>query len=301
MPLITPQDRPAPIADESAWRAPKKTIHASTGMDLKQTLSGAPADPNRQVETAEETPPTEVKEATLSPQLTALARKESKLRAQEQAFKAREQAAVTKEAEFGKLTELKAKIAAKDYSILDEIGVSYEEWTNYLINKGAEISPESRKVAELEKKLSTFEEQQKANVNKQYEATVNQYRRDVTNLVASNPEFDSIKAQKAEEHVVQHIIDTFNEDGEILTVEQACKEVEETIIEEAEQYLKLSKVKAKFQPIESAQPKTLPPPKNSPRTLTNQATAGTESKPKNQFQHLSPKERIAQAIARSQK
>lgn len=297
MPVVVPQERPTVIADESSWRAPKRTVHATTGMDLKQTLSGAPADESRQLAKVEETQSTEVKEATLSPQLTALARKEAKIRAQEQAFKAREEAAAAKEAEFGKLTEIKAKLAAKDYSILDEIGVSYEEWTNYLINKGDANDP----VKQLEKKLTAFEEQQKAQVSKQYEATVNQYRRDVKNLVSSNPEFDSIKSQAAEEHVVQHIIDTFNEDGDILTVEQACKEVEDAIIEEAMQYANLSKVKAKFQPIEASQPKTLPPPKAVSKTLTNQATAGTESKPRNQFQHLSPKERIAQAIARSQK
>ncbi len=289
MPTITAQDRPVPVANESDFRAPKKTIQATTGTDGFKPPLQSPG----QINTTEEKP----KEVTLSPQLTALARKEAKFRQQEQEFKAAKAQFDAEKLEFGKLPELKTKLAAKDYSILDELGVSYEEWTQYLINKGAESDPAQQKIKSLEDKVNSFEEQQKTNVTKQYEATVKQYERDIKNLVDSNPEFDSIKSRKAEGHVLQHILDTFNEDGEILTVEQAAKEIEDAIVEEALEMASLSKVKAKQTPEVPA--KTLPMPKSGLRTLTNQVTQTIPSAPRNQFQHLSPKERIAQAVAKA--
>lgn len=298
MPIISLQDRPQPAADESAWRAPKKVIHASTGMDLTKSVSGAPQDSNRQSEQVEETLTTP-KEVTLSPQLTALARKEAKIRQQELALKADKDAIATERAEIAKLKDLKTKLAAKDYSVLDEIGVSYEEWTNYLINKGETSKPEVEAIKKLEDEIKGIKTANEQQVNKQYEATVNQYKRDIKNAVESNPEFDSIKSQKAEEHVLKHILDTFNEDGEILTVDQACKEVETAILEEAREYLKLTKIQSEIKP--KVEEKILPPPKQSLRTLTNQATQVNPSTPRNQFQHLSPKERLAQAIARASK
>ncbi len=296
MPVITPQARPVAVADESTYRAPRKTITQSTGMDLNQTLSGAPAEEIRQEKPSEETQP---KEVTLSPQLTALARKEAKFRQQEQAFKAEQAKLEAERAEIATIKDIKAKLAAKDYSILDEMGVSYEEWTNYLINKGESAKPEVQAIKKLEDEIKSIKTANEQQVSKQYEATVNQYKRDIKNTVDSNPEFDSIKARAAEEHVLQHILDTFNEDGEILSVDQACKEVESAILEEAEEFLKLSKIQAKSKQVEPV--KTLPPPRTGLRTLTNQVTQATPSAPRNQFQHLSPKERIAQAIARSQK
>lgn len=297
MPIVTPQDRPSPVTNEENYRAPKKTITASTGMDLNQSLSGAPQE-NRQTTPAEETSAAP-REVTLSPQLTALARKEAKFRQQEQAFKAEQVKLEVDRAEIAKMKELKTKLEAKDYSILEELNVSYEEWTNYLINKGESVKPEVQAIKKLEDEIKSIKTANEQNVNKQYEATVSQYRRDIKNLVESNPEFDSIKSQKAEEHVLQHILDTFNEDGEILTIEQAAKEVEDAILEDAEAYLKLSKIQAKLKPV--IEEKKLPPPRTGLRTLTNQVTQANPSAPRNQFQHLSMKERIAQAVARSTK
>jgi hypothetical protein len=297
MPIITSQDRPVPVADESAYRAPKKIINASTGMDLKQSVSGAPQDQNRQQQQVVETPAT--REVTLSPQMTALARKESKVRQQELAIKAERAAIDAEKAEIASLKQAKTKLAAKDYSILAELGVDYNDYSNYLIAQLNEQDPAQAAIKALEQKVNSFEEGQKAQVSKQYEATINQYKRDIKNAVESNPEFDSIKAQGAEEHVLQHILDTFNEDGEILTVEQAAKEVEAAILEEAEEYLKLSKIQSKLKP--KVEEKILPPPRQGLKTLTNQVTQAAPSSPRNQFQHLSPKERLAQAIARANK
>jgi len=295
MPTITPQARPVPAADESAFRAPKKVLTASTGMDLSKNFSGVPVEQNIQKSTAEEIKP---KEVTLSPQLTALARKEQAFRQKEQAFKAEQEKLAIERAEIAELKELKAKLASKDYSALEKLGIDYNEYSNYELNRLNGVDPNQQAIQELEKKVNSVEEQRKADINRQYEATVNQYKRDIKQAVDSNPEFTSVKEKGAYEHVLQHILDTFEQDGETLSVDQAAKEVEEAIIEEAKEWQKLSKLKS-AEPV--AQEKVLLPPKQVPKTLTNQVTQVTPSTPRNQFQHLTMKERIAQAAARSQK
>lgn len=292
MPTVTAQDRPQAIADEGNFRAPKKLVNASTRTDLDAPSASPGA---RQASDSVVTEP--VKEVTLSPQLAALARKEAKFRQQEQAFKAEQAKLETERAEISKLKDLKTKLDAKDYSILDSLGVSYEEWTNYLISKGEAEKPELQAVKALEEKVKTLEESQKSQVSKQYEATIEQYKRDIKSTIEANAEYSSIKEKKAEGYVLQHILDTFNEEGEILTVDQAAKDIEEAIIEEAKEWQSLSKLKAAIEP----EKKQLPAPRSGLRTLTNEVTQVIPSTPRNQFQFLTMKERIAASIAKSQK
>jgi len=290
MPVIQSRSTPSVRTPDSPL--PRQVVQAQpTGMSIEK--------PNAESGQTPVVEATKDKAVTLSPQLTALARKEQKLRQQEQAFKAEKAALEAERVEIANLKNFKSKLSAKDYSALDEAGVSYEEWTNYLINKGESEKPETQALKKLEAEIQSLKSAQEQSVNKQYEATVNQYKKEIASLIQTSPEFESVKELKAEEHVLQHILDTFNQDGEILSVEQAAKEVEEALVEEAMNFAKLKKVQDKLKP---AQPeKQLPPPSKSiPKTLTNQAAVAAPSAPRNQFQHLSMKERIAQAVARAQ-
>lgn len=340
MAIVTPRPDVSRTAQTNeSYRAPHRTLQANTRSikDMVTRPGGDGGAPTTTEITASATPETakdpksvpinttvETKSpeaVTLSPQLTALARKEQAFRKQEQAFKAKEQefkanqtAFEAKQAEYAGYAKLKESLTAKDYSILDELGVSYEEWTNYLLSKGEGATPENQALAELRNELKSVkdkqaesETKQKEAVDKQYEATVNQYRKEIQSLIASDPSFETVKELKAEEHVLQHILDTFNEDGEVLTVSDAAQEVEEKLLEDALAMARLKKVQDKIKPVETAsadsQKKILPPPsasKQAIKTLTNEvAPASTKTYP--QFQHLSPKERIAQAIAKSQR
>lgn len=298
-------------------------------MVVQPGAAGAPSttevnpDPKEQIQavtkTEENGQPTTSKEetnpaaVTLSPQLTALARKEQTFRKQEQAFKtqqlefkAKQEAFEKSQADFAVLSKSKERLAADDYSVLDELGVSYEKYTNYLLNKGEGETTENKAIKELRDELNGIKTQQeeqetkrKESIDKQYAETIKQYERGIADLIAKDPEYESIKETKAEAHVLQHILDTFNEDGETLTIEQAAKEIEEFIVEDALAMSKLKKIQAKLQP-PVEEKKQIQPPKQAMKTLTNQVAAqGSKTFP--QFQHLSPKERIAQAIAKSQR
>jgi hypothetical protein len=293
------------VQTENPWNKQRAAIQATTKPEpsyAEKMLQHSQPETKSDISEETKPAPAEPKAVTLSPQLTALARKEAKFRQQEQAFKAREAEFQTKQAEAAKLLEIKEKLAKKDLSALDELGVTYEEYTNFKLNQAENEKPEVIAIKNLEQKLATLEEQQKANVNKQYEATVSQYRNEIKKLVATNPEFTTVKELKAEEHVLQHILDTFEEDGEVLDVAQASKEIEDFLVEDALAMTKLSKVRAKIAPPQEKK-QTLPPPKQATKTLTN-SVAPTASETKftgKQMQHLSPKERLLMAVQRAQK
>jgi hypothetical protein len=305
MPTITSAAPRGTIDTGSAQAQPMKTIIANTKASFIQSPFEA-AQKAEATDTTEEsgqelTPVAEESKSqeavTLSPQLTALARREQKFRQQEQAFKAERAKFEAEKLEVAGLKPLKEKLAAKDYSALEELGIDYNEYTEYLLNKPEADKPENKALSELREELNSFKENQKKNEEKQYEATVSQYRNDIKALVAKDPQFESIKESGAEEHVLQHILSTFEEDGEVLSVEEAAREVEEQIIEDALKLAKLSKVQAKMAP----EKKTLPPPTKQStglRTLTQQIAPPT-GKTYAQFQHLSPRERLAQAIAKA--
>ena len=338
MPVVTTRNDVSMTAKPNdSYRAPHRTLQANT-RSIKDTIvaPGAPGAPSttevdpqpkpeiqantatgdkeiKQLDPSEEKP-TEPKAVTLSPQLTALARKEQAFRKQEQAFKAQQEAFKAQQAEFetqkseyAQYAKLKDRLSSEDYAVLDELGVSYEKWTNHLLNK-PETPAANPKIDALETEVKTLRQKQdeqerkaKEQVDKQYEATVKQYRNEIKDLVTKDPEFDSVKSLKAEDHVLQHILDTFNEDGEVLSVEEACKEVEEILVEDALAMSKLKKVQEKTRPVEPTKEKTLPPPqKQTIKTLTN-TVAPTTTKTFPQFQHMSPQQRIAQAIAKAQR
>jgi hypothetical protein len=305
MPTVIPRETPKINGSEAAWRAPRLSLKAPpTGMviEKEEKPSGQPGiiSEGTQKSTGEDTP--EPSAVALSPQLTALARKEQAFRREQQAFKEKEREFEARSTQFAKYAELDRKLAAKDYSALEELGVSYEDWTNYLINRGEGEKPELQAIQKLEQEVTNIKKSQEENVNKQYEATLGQYRQEIRALIEKDPaSFEAIKSKDAVEHVLTHIVDSFNEDDENLTVEQAAKEVEEALLEEALSWTKLKKIQEKIAP-QVEEKRTLPPPRSGLTTLTQQiAPSGPPKTPSAQFQHLSPKERIAQAIARAQR
>jgi hypothetical protein len=306
MPQITPQARASATSQTGdAWVAPHKSLKAAaTGMILPEPKPDK--DPkNGQVTTGKEDGSLE-ETITLSPQMTAMARKEQKFRQQEQAFKVEKEAFTAKAAAAEKFEALQAKIAAKDFSILEELGVTYQDYANYQINKGEAGTPENQAIQKLETKVDDLNKKREDDINKQYDATLAQYRKEAATFLSDKTEEyegliseATLAGKKPEEFIVTHIAESFAENDEELTVEQAAKEIEDIILEDALRKASFKKVQEK---IGVPPKKTLPPPKTGLKTLTASIAPSTESgESRGQFQHLSPKERLAQAVARSQR
>lgn len=244
----------------------------------------------------EAVPPAET--VTLSPQMAALARKEQRFRREQQDLKARATALDAERAEIAELKALKAKLAAKDFSGIEDL-VKYDDYTNYLIEKTSGSTPEQEAVRKLAAEVDGIKKSHSEDVSKRFEAAINERRKAVTQLVESNEEYSSIKELKLQEAVVQHILDTWENDGIDLSPEEAAKEVEKELIERAGKWTALSKLKPKEDA--TAELKQLPPLKPQIKTLTNNmSVSGEVKRPVKSLQFMTQEERYAEARRRAE-
>lgn len=253
-----------------------------------------------QVPVSVEPPKAEVEDPTLSRQFAQLARQERSLRAkaqqQEQAIKAREAAIATREAEI-KAKELeyqqgyisKSRLKQETLQALADADVSYDEITQQMLETPTKTDPRvlntisklEAKIQELEGKAKSTEDNYKSSQQQAYDSAIKQIRVDVDNLVKSDENYETIRATKSSKDVVDLIVRTYNEDGILLSVEEAANEVENHILEEAVKLSKLNKVTKRMQSVAPAQSnkpgtKTVQfeaqtPPKQPMKTLTNAA------------------------------
>jgi hypothetical protein len=238
----------------------------------------------------------ETKEVTLSPKVSELARKEQKYRQQEQDLKTREAALTEKAAKIARFEAMETQLKAKDYSGLEGV-VDYNEYTNYLIEKQRGLDPNQEAVKKLTQEVEDVKKAQIADIEKRYEAAVSERRKAVVALVSTDTNYASIKELKAEEAVVQHILDTWEHDNIDLSPEQAAKEVEEVLIEKAKKWSSLSKLAAVAATEEPAGKKPLP----AAKTITNNMTvSGEVTRPNKSFAGMSDGERYAEARRRAE-
>lgn len=240
---------------------------------------------------AESTPPAE--SVKLSPQLSALARKEQAFRQREQAFKEREKTLEAKLADAEQYSQLKAKLGSKDYSEAEKLGLTYEGYTEYLLSKQNSEDPQGKELKSLKDEVDALKKRTEEDATKEYEETVAEYKKEIAALISSNPDYSSVKELKREDAVLQLILDSWEEDGEEVSIEQAAKDIEEALVEDATKMAALPKLKPKVE-----EPVKLPPPKPGLKTLTNQVTVSSEKKPAKSLQYMTESERYAEARRR---
>ena len=222
-------------------------------------------DTNSSPSTAEATEAPSSEEKPLDPQYAALARKERALRArvaqQTDALKAREASIAAREAELNAkstqdLTNYipKDKLKQNAFQVLSELGLTYDDITNQAI---AQQSPEWQAFAqmkqEMQEELQKVREEQ-ANTRKSYEQqqaqayqqALGQIRNEARDLVKSDPSYEAIRATGSVNDIVQLIERTFNEEGTLMTVEQAAQAVEDYLTEEATKLSKIEKIQKRL-------------------------------------------------------
>ena len=245
-------------------------------------------EPKEEVKAVEEEP-------QLSTQYAAMARKEKALRAKMQEFQ-RERDAFNRQKEATKAPTGpsfdESKYIARDrlktdtLAVLAEEGVSYDELTQAILNQGQyQQDPQTKAaIAKLEAKIAAQEETAKkyaAQLEEQqtnaYKQAVNQIRLDTKALVMSDPSFEIIKETNSVNDVVELIEETWKKDGVLLSVEDAAKEVEEYLEQEALKLARIKKLQERMKPVaapvkqQQAAPATKQP--QTMKTLTNQMGA----------------------------
>lgn len=187
--------------------------------------------------------------AKVEAQERAIREKESAIKAQEDALKARE-------------LEYQSKYISKDrlnedpLSVLNDSGLSYEKLTELMLNPQSNThSLELKRYQEkMEAEIKSLKEEQQKSIKAQEEATKTQYQQalnqihfDVKAEVDSNPAFEIIKATQSTKDVVDLIERVYKREGRLLSVDEACREVEDYLMEEADKISKINKIKQKFQ------------------------------------------------------
>lgn len=223
-----------------------------------------------------ETPKEQKKDPALERQFAQLARQERILRQkaqqQDQALKAREAALAAREAELSKKPQFdpneyisRSALKHDALSVLEAEGLAtYDELTQRALSRTPTdpivmntISKLEAKIAELEAanktSAQTYQEQQQA----QYKAAVKQISLDAKSLVKSNPEeYEAIAKTGSVKDVVELIERTYKKDGVVLSVEEACTEVENYLVEEGLQISRISKIKKRMEQANASQAKS---------------------------------------------
>ncbi len=234
---------------------------------------------------------TKTSEEPLSSQYAVLARKEKQLRLRDQQLKQREAAIRASESSAKPAPTTAPSIDESKYIPLDRLqkdpigtllekGFTYEQLTEAALNgprqEDMHTQNELRLLREEIAKLKgdtestkkSFEEQQTA----QRQQAERQIRSDVVRLVQQDPTFETIKETRSVGDVVELITKTFDEDGILLTVEEAAQQVEEYLIDEALKLSRLKKIQQRLQPSNAAtspQKPTVQSQQQQMKTLTN--------------------------------
>lgn len=246
---------------------------------------------------AEEEPkvPSPKEDPALSSHYANLARKEKALRAQIQAFKAEqakwqtERDSAPKAPTFDESKYIsKDRLAQSPLEALTEAGMSYDDITNAILNQSQIQTDPAIKAAlqrlEAETKSAKEEaaaaKQLYADAQKQsYQNAINQISREVDGLVKANDTFEMIRETQSSSDVVELIEKTFQTDGTLLSVEEACQMVEDYLVEEATKLSRIKKLQAKIAASNAqAAPQSTPvkkqeQPQQQAKTLSNGMSA----------------------------
>jgi hypothetical protein len=262
-------------------------------------VSKAPEqDPGQEVTSEDTTPAVEEtkEDPALSRQFAQIARQEKALRAQMQALKAKEAEIKAKEASLQQQPQIDtSKYISRDMlkqdalSALAEAGVSYEELTQQILNQTptdprmqAHIQKLEAKLAALESANEQSKQSQVEQQTQQYQAAVKQIEADVKKLVFTDPAFEAIKASGATKDVVELITETYNQDGILLSVEEAAQQVEDYLVEQYTKFTSLNKIKQRLEKSQATTTQQAPSAKTPDvsqkqpqqmKTLTNTTSA----------------------------
>lgn len=263
-------------------RDEEEVVEQEASTEAEETTEEVPKVAEKKVETAD------------SRRYADLARREKAIRLkaqqQDQALKVREAAIAAREAELtGKPTfdESKyldrSKLKRDPLQALAEAGVTYEELTQQILNQGNRDPRMDSQVEELRNEIKALraanEETKQSMSAKQtadYNAAVKQIEVDVKNLVKMDPYFETIKQTNSVSDVVELITATYEKDGVLLSVEEAAKEVEDYLVDEAMKLTRIGKIKQKLAAsttVKASQEQTpATKQKSQMKTLTNAAS-----------------------------
>lgn len=286
----------APQSQTQASPAPAEVVQAQANSNVPEQNQGQSTDIDESTPVPVAAIPAKTEEP-ISSQYAVLARKEkafrAKVQAQEQQLQAERQALAAAKAEI----EAQKTSYEKDYipkqrlnedtvQALLEAGISYDQITSQFLQQASNptdprVSAEIKALrAELAALKGETESTKKSIVDTQqanYNEALNTMKSDARRLVKEFPEeYQAIKETDSTQDVVDLIVKTYEEDKELMTVEEAAAMVEQELVERISKYAQLSKIQQK---IKQGQPSPAPqntvPQQTAPQGTRQQQPAKT--------------------------
>lgn len=294
-------DKPAPTQGQ-AQEHPVANANNISPEEISAVRTQAPeqteesnSDASISTETAEPAKP-EIKDPEAEKRFQQIAKQERALRAKihqantelkrrEEALKARE--AALQQPQAPDLSEYVPKSRLKEdaLTILEEVGVDWDNLTNQAVQRQPTdprvtnaLQKAISRIDQLEQELKTGQKTAQEQQQAQYQAALKQIKADAKQLVYTDPEFETVKAMNAVNDVVELIEKTFAEDGVVMSVEDAAKEVESYLVDEAMKITQIDKIKkrmaaSKASELKTDEKKPQTEQKQPMKTLTNATSA----------------------------
>lgn len=215
-----------------------------------------------------------IPEATqeVSPQIAALAKQKRALQIKERELADKEKAL---EAKSQGRAELEQRVkSGQALSVLEELGITYDQLTNELLGK--QSAPD---LTQIEQKiLKSVDERLASKDTAQEEAVFTHMKRNVDKLTYSSDNYPFVKADKAQDKVMELIKRAWREDGEVLDEEEALGLIESELKEKAQSFAKILKGPEPTTPVAAEPPQKQPASQPAGiKTLTNKDSARVQS------------------------
>ncbi|MBK8455603.1 MAG: hypothetical protein IPL34_20195 [Thiofilum sp.] len=273
-------------------------------MSVMPQQSAAQQDsiPANEVTETEQPAVTQEKPDMLAPKFAALARETKAIRLAKKQLemerKAWQEERQGKDTEVQRANEWRERLKQDPYSVMLESGLTADQVAALMMNQP---DPQDQQLTLVQREIQALKKAQEDAAKKQEEAQTQAYQdaltqisNDVKNLVDTNEEYETIKAWGKHQDVVDLIEATYKQDGRLMTNEEAAKEVEEYLVEEAMRLTQLKKIQAKLAPAaplnETAMKNVNPAQEITANTLTNRMGQETAARP------LTARERRERAI-----
>ena len=249
--------------------------------------------------------PAPAPEKPRSDRFAALARKEAEVFRKQQAVRA-QQAEIARQAEeIRAFQEAKRQAALNPIDALKQLGLTYEQITEYVLNDNkptpsAEVQSVRQELEEFKRvqreEQQRLVEQQKAMIAQEQQQIISAFRDEVNDYVTQHSETYELTALYGGHNLVSDVVEEhFKQSGKLLTIPEAAKLVEEHYEDLARKAQATKKFAATQQKVASPQGQTTATaPKIGP-TLSNDLSAVATAAPKSP---RSDADRIAAALAR---
>lgn len=265
---IAPVPQLTPMVDAQAERiqnvrALKMSTNATPG-SMPPTSEAPPEEALSKTDTDDPAEGTVEATQPLSPQLAALAKQKRALQVKERELADREKALASQPSTQDGHISL-ADLKSEPLRVLLENGVTYDQLTEAILadqNGGSEVRSLQAKVENLEKGI---DEKLLARDQKAEAAVYAEIEREAKQLAAEGETFELVRATGSIPDVMKLVKRVWEEQGEVMTAQEALQAIEDELITESLKLAALKKVQGRLQP--EAPP--APQPQLRPRTLTN--------------------------------